>query len=371
MKRDNLDAIIATHPKNFEYLTAGWKLGFDPMGYILDEVPPVSRPCFLIVPTTGDPVALVASLFAKEGGWKELANQNGWVDDIRAWHGLPFKADYLKRELVDSGLRSARIGMELGEELRLDMPYVEFEALKRNLPKAEFVPSNVFWELRMIKSELEATKIRSACKITAKAFQDFFENAKANMTIREVLRRIYDCLIDAGAQRAAFAPLLGGIGLDTKTFRTGRVYFFDTAAVVDDYLADLCRMVVVGRATQRQRDMYEAVLKINDNVRRVSRPHATTRELWDTCIATMNELRVPWRSAPDRIGHGIGLMSNEPPSICPDPSFKLRAGNVYSLEPGIGNNREYYYVEEDLMITESGNEWLSSSVSRDLWEIPA
>ena len=149
------------------------------------------------------------------------------------------------------------------------------------------------------------------------------------------------------------------------------MYFFDTAAVVDDYIADVCRMVVVGRANQHQREMYEAAVKVNENVRRASKPNVAAKELWDTCVDTMNELRLSWHHEPDRIGHGFGLMSNEPPSIRPDPITKLETGNVYSIEPGIGNNREYYYVEEDVMITESGNEWLSRVVPQQLWEIPA
>ena len=39
MDRDGLDAIIATGDKNFHYLTAGWRLGFDPVGYMIDETP--------------------------------------------------------------------------------------------------------------------------------------------------------------------------------------------------------------------------------------------------------------------------------------------------------------------------------------------
>ena len=103
MKKEDLDAIIATHSKNFEYLTAGWRLGFDPVGYMMEELPPTSRPSFVIVPVVGDPVVLVPTLFGKESGWKELTNQNRWIDDIRTWHGLPFKAYYLEERIEELG----------------------------------------------------------------------------------------------------------------------------------------------------------------------------------------------------------------------------------------------------------------------------
>ena len=90
--------------------------------------------------------------------------------------------------------------MELGDELRLDLPYAEFQTLKHDLRSVEFLSSRIFWDLRTIKSELEAEKIRTACKITAIAFKDFFGKARANMRVRDVLRGVYNCILDAGAQ---------------------------------------------------------------------------------------------------------------------------------------------------------------------------
>lgn len=174
--------------------------------------------------------------------------------------------------------------------------------------------------------------------------------------------------MECGAQRPAFGPFLG-LDVDAKTFLNGSVYSFDTAAAYDEYQADVCRVVVVGRATQHQKDMCEAAFKINDAVRAASRAGAKTRELWDVCDDTIKELGVHRPSEPDRIGHGFGLSGNEPPSIGPHSPEVLVTGNIHCIEPGIGDSSGYYYIEENVWVTQSGNDMLTDDVSRDLWEI--
>lgn len=84
-------------------------------------------------------------------------------------------------------LDSGKIGMELGEELRLEIPILEYERIKQALPKAKFVPSSVFWDLRTVKSPVEAEKIRKAAEITGKTFERFFPRARPEMTAREAI----------------------------------------------------------------------------------------------------------------------------------------------------------------------------------------
>jgi len=361
MKRDGLDAIVATDPKNFHYLTAGWRLGFDPVGYMIEDYPLPARPGMIIVPLDGDPVALVPSLFS----W---SSERGWIDDVRTWHGLPFTVDHLERALIDMNLSGGRIGMELGEELRLDLPCVEYEKMKRDLSKAQFVPSDIFWDLRIIKSRAEADKIRRACEITGEAFEKFFTIVREGMTVRDVIRTLYNCYMGAGALRPSFPPNLG-LDLDAKTLKKGSVYSLDTSAVFDDYTADICRVAVVGRATAIQEEMYEKCVELNDAVRGASRAGARTREIWDVYTRAWEELEVARRRVPDRIGHGFGLLGNEPPTLGPNDEYVLEAGNVHCIEPGVGTPDEYFYIEENVWVTRTGSELLSRSVSRELWEI--
>jgi Xaa-Pro dipeptidase len=365
MERDSLDAIIAAHDKNFEYLTAGWRLGFDTIGYMADETLAPVRPGAMIVPLDGAPVALVPRLFTR-------TKERGWVDDVRDWYGLPFKIDYLMDELKEMGLSKAKIGMELGEEQHLFLSYVGVRKMMEEMSDTSFVASDIFWELRRRKTRAEADKIRRACEITGKALDEFFSVAEPNMKTRDVIRILFTLYMDHGATRPSFPPNLG-LDLDAETLKTGKEYCFDTAAIVDGYTADICRAVVVGRATQQQRDLYDKCVQLNDTVRKASKEGVRTRDVWNVYIETLKELDASgagsWRSTPDRIGHGFGLMGNEPPTLGPNDVHVLEAGNVHCVEPGLGTATEYFYIEENVWVTESGSELLSSSVPRELWEI--
>lgn len=364
MRRDGLEAIIATNPINFHYLSTGWRIGFDPVRYMIDEIAAAARPGMVIVPLDADPVAVVPKLFS-------ASKDRGWIEDVRIWHGLPFRVDCLRKELENIGLTQGKIGMELGEELRLDISHEDFESLKRDMPRVQFVPSGTFWELRMIKSKAEADKIRKACSITGRGLETLFGRMKAGMTVKEVIRILFNSYMDEGALRPCFPPNLGS-NLDARIVK-GKEYCFDTGAVYDEYVSDVCRVAIVGKATRDQKDMYEKCLKLNDAVRNASRAGARTRDLWDIYRATIEELRLSpeahHRGYPDRIGHGFGLVGNEPPSLGPNDPYTLQAGYVHCVEPGAMTATEYFYIEEDVWVTETGNDLLSKTVSRELREI--
>jgi len=365
MARDGLDAIIATHDKNFEYLTCGWRLGFDPTGYMIDEALAPVRPGMFIVPLDGEPFALVPKLFAR-------TQEIGWVKDARTWYGLPFRIEYLEKELKETGLSKAKIGMELGEEQRLNISYQDFQKIKENMPETAFVSSDIFWELRRRKTLEEAKKIRRACEITGEALESFFSIVKPDMRVKDVIRTLFNQYMEAGATRPSFPPNLG-LDLNAKTLRKGKEYCFDTSANVDGYTADICRVAVVGRTNEHQRRIYEKCLYLNDRVRCSSKAGVKTQEVWKTYIEALKELgetgKGSWRGTPDRIGHGFGLMGNEPPTLGPNDTHVLEVGNVHCVEPGLGTETEYYYIEENVYVTKTGNDLLSSSVSRELWEI--
>jgi Xaa-Pro aminopeptidase len=256
------------------------------------------------------------------------------------------------------------------------MPYDEFEKLKKDLPNVSFVSSNIFWDLRMCKSKAEADKIRKAAEITGKGLERFYAKAKENMKIKDVIRTLFDCYMEEGALRPSFPPNLGWKDIEATTFKKGKAYSLDTAAVFDDYTADISRVIVIGRATQQHKEIYEKAVKLNDAVRKTSRAGTRTKELWNVYQKTITELGfapkdgIPlWGGWPDRIGHGFGLAGNEPPTIGPNDPHTLRVGDVHCIEPGLAHGDEYIYIEEDVWVTESGSELLSSSVSRDLREI--
>ena len=61
-----------------------------------------------------------------------------------------------------------------------------------------------------------------------------------------------------------------------------------------------------------------------------------------------------------RMGHGMGLMSTEPPSVTVHEKGTLQEGMIINLEPGILTESGVYCIEENYVITADGYERLST-----------
>ena len=54
------------------------------------------------------------------------------------------------------------------------------------------------------------------------------------------------------------------------------------------------------------------------------------------------------------MGHGMGLMSAEPPSVTARDEGILKPGMIINLEPGILVDTGVFCIEENYVITEDG-----------------
>ena len=68
-----------------------------------------------------------------------------------------------------------------------------------------------------------------------------------------------------------------------------------------------------------------------------------------------------------RLGHGLGLQLTEWPSNTATDNTTLRPGVILTLEPGMAYlpGKEMVH-EENIVITESGPEWLSKRAPEEL-----
>ena len=76
-------------------------------------------------------------------------------------------------------------------------------------------------------------------------------------------------------------------------------------------------------------------------------------------------LGVSLKFAAGRIGHSIGLMLTEPPSLTLQEQTRLEPGMTITIEPGIVNRGGVFVVEQNVAITEGDPELLSAGP----WEI--
>ena len=99
------------------------------------------------------------------------------------------------------------------------------------------------------------------------------------------------------------------------------------------------------------------------------KPGIPVGRLYDVCAEQFEFHGLPWSFECGRAGHGVGLQLTEPPSIARVDSTILQPGMVITLEPGYVNEIGCFDCEENILVTETGYEILTSA-QRDLHTIP-
>lgn len=248
--------------------------------------------------------------------------------------------------------------------------------------------------LRVVKSAAEVALIRTACDITGAGFDRLLGFIQPGVNeceieaelIHEFTRRrgafAYNPIIASGAN----ACVLHYVEND-KVCRDGDLLLLDVAASYANYNSDLTRTVPVnGRFTRRQRQVYDAVLRVLRALIADLRPgrlwkdwqrlaeDAVERECVHLGLLTLRDIRAqdPEKPAVKRyfmhgVGHPIGLDVHDVGSL----SMPFESGWVMTVEPGIYIPEEGLAVrlENDVLVTAEGPVDLMAGIPIEAEEI--
>ena len=361
MHAQRFDALLFTTEPNVRYFT-----GFHSQFW---ESP--TRPWFVVVPLAGRPIAVIPEI-----GASGMAAT--WVEDIRTWPAPRPEDDgisLLAAVLTHLPRRFGRLGVTLGHESRLRMPQGDFRKLEGLLGPLEIVDSMpLVRRLRIIKSRQEIDKIRHVCEVTSAAFQALPQILRAGATERENCRRFRLDLLGRGADDSPYLIAGSGpggydsiiMGPTDRVLERGDVLIIDTGSTFDGYFSDFDRNFAFGEADAEVCRAYETVYRATEAGFRAARPGATTSDLWRAMWAVL-EAGGALGNDVGRMGHGLGMVLTEFPSLTPNDATPLEPGMVLTLEPGMtfAPGRQMVH-EENLLITADGAELLSCRAPADL-----
>lgn len=242
--------------------------------------------------------------------------------------------------------------------------------------------------LRLIKSEEEIERIRKAIEITIEGIEILMKNSKSGIKEYE-LEAYFDFICKkSGVKDFAFktiaaagknATVLHYVTNDSE-LNDGDLILFDLGAQYKYYNGDISRTFPVnGKFTERQKEVYNAVLRVNEKVIKEMRPGVSFLELnskareWiaEECISLglMTNKDEVSKFYYHSIGHSLGMDTHDIELENRDVIFE--AGMVYTVEPGIYIEEENIGVriEDDILITENGNEVLTKNMIKTIEEI--
>jgi Xaa-Pro aminopeptidase len=365
MHRHRLDALLLTTPFNFRYFS-----GLDMQFW---ESP--TRPWFLVVPARGKPIAVIPEIGAPE------VAQRTWIQDIHTWPApqpLDDGVSLLASVIAALPARFKRVGMELGREMSLRMPVVDFLALRDRLPGHELTDgAPCMWEIRMVKTEAEIDRIRYICQLASDAYQALPESLSMGMTERDAARALRIDINRRGADSVPFLPAIAGpagvpqiiCGPGDRTLTDGDVLFLDTGSTFDGYFCDFDRNYAVGTISDAAKRAQESVWRTTEAGIAAAVPGTTS----ETLFQVMNTMLIEAGSLGNnvgRLGHGLGMQLTEPPSHRMGDRTVLTPGMVLTIEPGLEYAPGKMIVhEENIVIRDGGAELLTTRAPREMLQI--
>ena len=156
---------------------------------------------------------------------------------------------------------------------------------------------------------------------------------------------------------------------DSAPLKSNELVLIDAACELDGYASDITRTFVVGKASDRHREVYEQVLKAEKAAIDAARPGITGKEL-DAVARDLLGTAGLAEYFGHGLGHGLGRLVHDGGALNPSSQTVLAPGQVWTIEPGayiegFGGVR----IEDDVVITSSGCEVLTF-FPKELLELP-
>ena len=234
--------------------------------------------------------------------------------------------------------------------------YAFYNALLKGLHGIEITDLGSTLEImRRVKTEDEIEKIQKSQDITDKAFSELLNNIKPDMTVIEVAAELEYIMRSHGYEGPAFSTIAvsgdasalpHGVPRATKLKRG--FLTLDFGSKFDGYCSDMTRTIVIGRADDDMRKLYNTVLAAQTAAleylvhgRDAGEADATARRIIDADYpGTFGH----------SLGHAVGLLVHEMPALSPKSCGQaLVTGNVVTVEPGIYIFGKYGCRLEDMV----------------------
>jgi Xaa-Pro aminopeptidase len=260
---------------------------------------------------------------------------------------------------------------------RFSLSFGTFDSLsKKLLPIRLLAGDSLIEKLRILKSPAEVAKIQNACAFADKAFEFMLDRIQCGRTELEIHLDLEFYIRRHGYEQAFPAIVVSGENsarphghATDRIVQDGDFVTLDFGANIEGYNSDLTRTVVVGKADDRHRQVYEQVLKAQLASLDAIRPGVPAAEVDALSRTVLDEIGLA-KYFGHGLGHGLGRLVHDSGRLNGTSKDVFEPGQVWTVEPGVyiegfGGVR----IEDDIVVTETGIEVLTHA-PKQLFELP-
>jgi Xaa-Pro dipeptidase len=368
LRECELDALLLSTEADIRYFT----------GFTTQFWQSPTRPWFIIIKPEGAPIAVIPSIGVQ-------LMKDCYIDEIHSWSSPAQDDDGigLLRKVLHGvcGKKKMHIGMLMGRETSFRAPLSDILKLTETNSNIKcFDVTDEVQHIRMIKSKPEIEKLRFICQLVSKVFEDLPNWISQGLPLTELFRTFKIKALTNGVDDVPYLVGAAGEGgyfdiiapPNNRPLKNGDIFMLDTGCVWDGYYSDFDRNFALGYASDEAQKAHHTLIAATEAAAKSIKPGVTTSQ---DLFHTMNNILYPGLEKSNvktddvgRLGHGVGIQLTEPPSHTSWDTTIIKSGMTITLEPSIiyGAKNFLMVAEENILINDSGIEYLTKPCSRDL-----
>ena len=191
MAASDIGVLLLTSEADIRYFT----------GFMTQFWQSPTRPWFVLIPASGKPVAIIPSIGVP-------LMRDCYIGDLQSWpspaaddDGITLLISVIRNHLGGTG----RLGMMMGRETAIRMPFNDLRALQGGLDGIAFCDmTNAIQHIRMVKSPAEQAKLTHICRLVSGVFADVPQWVKAGMPLDDLFRQFKIQALTAGVDDVSY-----------------------------------------------------------------------------------------------------------------------------------------------------------------------
>ncbi|TDD02705.1 aminopeptidase P family protein [Saccharopolyspora terrae] len=354
LRERDLDALLVTDLLNIRYLT-----GF------------TGSNAALVVHAADGPGGEDRTVFCTDGRYLTQAEEQ--VADLE--RVIDRASDLtIAHRLGEEATDYRRVGFESQHVTVDNRDVLDDAAGKSELVRAP----GIVEQLRLIKDATEIEALRMACAAADRALADLIEHGglRAGRTELEVARELEARMLDNGAAGPSFETIIAAGPHSAvphhrptdAVLAHGDFVKMDFGALVDGYHSDMTRTVVLGKAADWQREIYELVRASQAAGRAAVKIDTEVRDVDSAARQVIADAGYGEQFL-HGLGHGVGLEIHEAPTLSQRGDGRIAERMAVTVEPGVYLAGRGGVRIEDTLVVRPGTPELLTLTTKELVEV--